>query len=77
MATEANIRLPDDLLAQAQSLAQAEGISADDFVAEATKRQVARKLIERLKREATPSGMTEEQEMETVVQAVHDYRRGR
>jgi predicted transcriptional regulator len=77
MATEANIRLPDDLLAQAESLAQAEGITADAFVAEATKKQVARKLIEKLKREAQPSGMTEDEEMEVVNKAVHDYRRGR
>jgi hypothetical protein len=77
MATEANIKLPDDLLAQAQSIAQAEGITADDFVAEATKKQVARKLIEKLKREAKPSGMTEDEEMEVVNKAVHDYRRGR
>ena len=77
MAADANIRLPDDLLAQAQSLAQAEGITADAFVAEATQKQVARKLIEKLKREARPGGMTEEQEMQTVVDAVHDYRRGR
>ena len=77
MATDANIKLPDELLAQAQSIAQSEGITADDFVTEATKKQVARKLIEKLKREAKPSGMTEDEEMKIVNKAVHDYRRGR
>ena len=77
MATDANIKLPADLLAQAQSIAQSEGKTVDQLAAEAVRREVALKLIAKHKRGIRPSGMTEEQEMETVVNAVHDYRRGR
>ena len=77
MATDINIKLPADLLAQAQRLAQAEGKTVDQLAAEAVRREVALKLIAQHKREIRPSGMTEDQEMETVMDAVHDYRRGR
>jgi predicted Ser/Thr protein kinase len=77
MATEANIRLPDDLLAQVRDIAAREGKTPDEMAAEALKRDIARRLIADMKRTRKPSGMTEEQEMQTVVDAVHDYRRGR
>lgn len=77
MATGANIRLPDDLLAQAKRIAQAEGKTADDIASEAVKRDIARRLIAKLKVEGRPSGLTEDQEIEISVNAVHDYRRGR
>jgi hypothetical protein len=74
MAIEANIRLPDELLAQVQRVTR-NGETADDLAAIAVKREVARRLLAKLPDQS--SGMTEEQEMETVVKAVHDYRRGR
>ena len=77
VATEGNVRLPDDLLAQVQAIAERQGKTADDFMAQAAKREVARQLILDLQREHKPSGMTENEEMEVVVSAVHDYRRGR
>ena len=77
MAADTNIKLPDDLLAQMQKIAQVEGKTPDEVTAEAVKRDIALRLIAKLRREAKPSGMTEEQEMEASIQAVHDYRRGR
>ena len=74
MATEANIKLPNELLAQAQCVTR-HGETADDLAAVAVKREIARRLLAKLPDQ--PSGLTEEQEMETVVKAVHDYRRGR
>jgi hypothetical protein len=75
MAAGSNIKLPDDLLAQIRAIAATEGKTADDLAAEAVKREVARRLIADLKRTARPSGMTEDQEMQAAVDAVHDYRR--
>ena len=77
MATDGNINLPDDLLSQVQAIAERQGKTADDFMAQVAKREVARQLILELQRERKPSGMTEEEEMEVVNQAVHDYRLGR
>ena len=76
MASDANIRLPDDVLTQAQRIAQAEGKTADDIATEAVKRDIARRLIANLKWNGSPTGMTEEQEIEVSTAAVHDYRRG-
>lgn len=74
MATNSNIRIPDDLLAQLQATAAAEGKSADDLAAEAVKRDLARRFLEKLRRERKPSGMTEEEEIEYVTKVVHEYR---
>ena len=61
MATDANIKIPDDLLAQAQRLAQAEGKTADELAAEAVKREVARRLLAQIRLEtaANRAGMTD------------------
>ncbi len=75
MASDANIKLPADLLTQVQAIAAREGKTADELTVEAMKREVARKLIASLPSKA--SGMTEEQEIKSAVQAVHDYRGGR
>ena len=77
MATDANIKLPDDLLIQVQAMAERQGKTANDFIAQAAKREVTRQLILDLQRERRPSGMTEDEEMEVVNRAVHDYRRSR
>ena len=75
MASEANIKLPEDLLVQAQRIAAAEGKPADQLAAEALRKELARKMI--LSLPSQPSGMTEEEEVQSSVKAVHDYRRGR
>jgi hypothetical protein len=76
MATDANIKLPADLLAQVQVIAAREGKTANELTAEAVKREVARRAIANLRRETKPSGMTEEQEIQASVDAVNAYRRG-
>jgi hypothetical protein len=63
MAADSNMTLPAELLAQVQALA-----------IEAVKRDIARRMIANLKREATPSGMTEELQIQTAVDAVHASR---
>jgi hypothetical protein len=74
MATDSNIKLPAELLAQVQALAVKEGTTADELTAEAVKREIARRMIANLKREGKPSGMTESQEIQAAVEAVHEYR---
>ncbi len=76
MATDANIKLPDNLLAQAQRTAQAEGTTADDFVAEATERLLQDRFWERNKREAAKrrGNMTDTQVQEYVDRVIHEHR---
>jgi hypothetical protein len=74
MATDGNIKLPEDLLAQVQDVMRP-GETADDVAAAAIKKEVARRLLATLPSKA--SGMTEEQEIQSAVRAVHDSRRGR
>jgi hypothetical protein len=74
MTTGQNIKLPADLLAQVQKIALKEGKTADELTAEAVKRDVARRMIANLKREHKPSGMTEDQEIQAAVDAVHASR---
>ncbi len=51
MASPNNLRVPDDLLAQAQRLAAMEGRTADDLAAEALQRYLAREWLRKLSRE--------------------------
>lgn len=76
MATDANIKLPADLLAQAATTAQAEGKTADDFVAEATEKLLLDRFWERNKREAMirRGNMTDEQVEEYVDRVIHEHR---
>ena len=77
MVADTNIRLPDQLLAQAQAIAQQEGKTLDDFTAEAVEKLVNDRNWERMKREADQrrGDMTDEQVQEYVDQVIHDYRR--
>ena len=74
MAADSNITLPAELLAQVQALAVKEGKTADELTVEAVKRDIARRMIANLKREVNPSGMTEEQQIQAAVDAVHASR---
>jgi hypothetical protein len=74
MGTDSNIRLPAELLAQVQALALKEGKTADELTAEAVERDIARRMLADLQREGKPTGLTEDQEIETAVRAVHEYR---
>jgi hypothetical protein len=77
MATDANIKLPGQLLAQAQAIAQQEGKSVDDLATEAVDKLVKDRHWERMKREANQrrGSMTDEQVQEYVDKVIHDYRR--
>lgn len=74
MATDTNIQLPEDLLAQAQRVTRT-GETTDDLAAIAVKKEIARRLLAKFP--DNPSGMTEEEEIASSVKAVHDCRRGR
>jgi fructose-1,6-bisphosphatase/sedoheptulose 1,7-bisphosphatase-like protein len=74
MASDSNITLPAELLAQVQALAAKEGKTVDELMVEAVKRDIARRMIANLKREGKPSGMAEDGEIQAAVDAVHEYR---
>jgi hypothetical protein len=76
MATEPNITLPAELLAQMQALAVKEGKTADELTVELVKREVARRTLERFKTEGEQrrGNMTDEQVQEYVDRVIHEYR---
>lgn len=76
MATQISVTLPDELLARMQDVASAEGKTVDELAAEALKRDLARRILARLKREAEANrnGMTDEQVEEVVLRAIREYR---
>jgi hypothetical protein len=76
MATEPNITLPAELLAQMQALAVKEGKTADELTVELVKREVARRTLERFKIEGEQrrGNMTDEQVQEYVDRVIHEYR---
>ena len=67
---------PPALLARAEEAAQQDHVSLDEFAAEAFQRQLARRMLERFKREGElrRRGMTDEEVENTVEQAVHEHR---
>jgi polyhydroxyalkanoate synthesis regulator phasin len=80
MATEANIKLPDDLLEQAQR-ATRNGETADQLAEEAVRREIDRRkkesvrpLLAQIRREAIRNrgGMTDEQAQDYVDQVIHE-----
>ena len=80
MATEANIKLPDDLLEQAQR-ATRNGETADQLAEEAVRREIDRRkkesvrpLLAQIRREAIRNrgGMTDEQVQDYVDQVIHE-----
>lgn len=67
MATDANIHLPEPLLAQVQEAARAEG-SVDELAAQTVKRELARLFWERNKQESSKRrGNRTDEEVENVV----------
>lgn len=82
MSTEANIRLPETLLEQAQKVAQAHGTSVDELAANAVQRELIRLFWEKNKHEAAlrRGNMTDEEVEEVVNRAIAEdraERRGR
>lgn len=78
MEPEKNLHasVPPALLTRAREVAEQEHISLDELATEALQRHVARRTLERFKREGDfrRRGMTDEQVENTVEQAVHEYR---
>lgn len=76
MATDTNIKVPADLLAQVQAIATKEGKTVDELTTEALKREVARRTLERLKTAANERqvNMNDEQIQEYMDKVIHEYR---
>ena len=68
-----------ELLAQAERVAQAEGISVNELAAEALRRELARRFLDKTRREALlrRGTMSDEEVEQAVDTAVHSWRRGR
>ncbi len=82
MATQNNIRLPDNLLADLRAKAEAEGKTVDEIAEEAIKRYVAREWIDRIELEGQSRrkqhGLKSDEEIDQAVeQAIAAYRHGR
>ena len=78
IAAEKNLHafVPPALLAQAEAAAQQEQISLDELAVAALQRHIARRSLERFRREGEMRrrGMTEEQAESFVDQTIHEYR---
>ena len=78
MEPEKNLHatIPPALLTRAEEMAQQDHISLDQLAAEALQRDLARRVLERFKREGDlrRRGMTDEEVENTVERAVHEYR---
>jgi hypothetical protein len=76
MAIESSITLPAELLAQVQAIAAKEGKTADALTAEAMKREIGKRTLERLKTEADArrGNMSGERVEEYVDKLIHEYR---
>ena len=76
--TEKNLHawVPPALLAQVEAAAQQEHISLDELAVEALRRHIARRSLERFRREGEVrrQGMTDEQAETFVEQEIHKYR---
>ena len=84
MATQNNVHIPDDLLAEVKRLAQQKGGTADDFAAAALKRYIAHEQLEELARygreRARAMGLdqlSEDEQMAYVDRMIHEHRRER
>ena len=66
-----------ELLAQAEKVAQADGISLNELAAEALRRELARRFLEKTRREALirRGNMSDDEVDEAVETAVHSWRR--
>jgi hypothetical protein len=71
-----NVAIAADLLEQAGRVALAEGTSVDELTAEALRRELGRRTLDRFKRQAEVrrGGMTDQQVESTVEQAVREVR---
>jgi hypothetical protein len=75
--TPKTVTLPADLYERVQQEARGEGKTVDEVATEAVKRELARRWLERTRREAETrrGSMTDEQVDVTVQTAIRDWRR--
>lgn len=83
MATQNNVHIPDELLDQAQRMAEAQGRTADDLAADALKRYLAHEKLEELSRygrhrarEIGLDTLSENEREEYVNSAIRETRQG-
>ena len=76
MTPKKNVAIQPDILERAEQIAQAEGKTVDELVNEATKRDLARRFLERNRRdgELRRGNMTDDEVNEAVDMAVHEWR---
>jgi hypothetical protein len=75
MATDANIKLPDNLLAQVLKAGQVDGQSADELVAKAVEEYLYRRDYANFTAGAEAGKMTDDEAVEFASRVVHDFRR--
>lgn len=77
MDAEKNAAIEPALWEQARREASNAGISPDEFASEAVRKEIARRVFVRIRRQAESDrgGMSEEQVDEVVNRAVQDWRR--
>jgi hypothetical protein len=79
MATQNNLHIPDDLLAQARRRAESQGRTADDLATDALKRYLAHQMLSDLSQGSQERrrqhGLKTDEDVERYVdQVTHDYR---
>ena len=79
MIAEKNLRVPDDLLAQAQRRAKSQGRTADDLAADALIRYLASEMLKELSEGAEERrrkhGLTTDEDVERYVnKVIHEHR---
>jgi hypothetical protein len=84
MATQNNVHIPDDLLAEVKRLAEQKGGTADDLAAAALKQYIGHEQLENLARygreRARAMGLdqlSEDEQMAYVDRMIHEHRRER
>ena len=79
MAPQKNVAIEPALLEQAGKVAAAEGKTVDELATDALKRELARRALEKFRRDAEPRrrGMTDGDVAATVEEAVHEGRKGK
>jgi hypothetical protein len=78
MATQTNLHVPDELLAELRSKAAAEGKTVDELAEEALRKHLARRTLDRLKLQADRRrGSMSDAEVEGTVERAISEVRGR
>jgi len=79
MAPQKNVAIEPGLLEEAGKVAAAEGKTVDELATDALKRELARRALDKFRRDAEPRrhGMTDAEVAATVEEAVHQSRAAR